>query len=131
MAITVDLSRCQDSEQLFRVDEHGIRFHTAITEALMVAMAVMSEYEITEENWIDIAAKLTVINRLLTPQNAVAVVYSIGTEESPEYRTEALDWKTVKRYIGMRTNIDHRSSRGFMSRMLDAVKNEIQAADHD
>ena len=127
----LDISQIADHEQLFVVEEDGTRSIGATTEALAISMLITGDEEITAKNWTDVAARLTMINRLLKPFNAAAVLRTTttvnydGTEEVVTRESIPLDWRDVKRHIGLKLLFPSMSGSSFGKRMLDAVKREI------
>lgn len=119
-----DVSQCQNPEQLFEVRDDGKRYLNAITHVIMVAMMVMGETQITEKNWIRIAANIAIINRVYTPRNSVSVVRQIGEKQ---YEDIVVDWTHIKRHIGLRVATP-KSDRSFLTRMRDEVEHEIATA---
>jgi hypothetical protein len=119
-----DVSQCQDPEQLFVTGEDGRRYFSATTHAIGIAMMIMGECQITEKNWIRIAANIAIINRVYTPRNSVSVVRMISEKV---YEDIVIDWTHVKRHIGMRV-ASPKSDRSFLTRMRDEVEHEIAAA---
>ena len=111
-----DVRKCVDYEQLF----------SAVSYSLAVGMLITGDTEITEENWLDVAARITIINRLLEPQNSICVSrHTKDVNGKDTYESIVLDWRTVKRYIGMTVD-PVPVATGFMTRMHKAVRLEIQ-----